>query len=570
MQLRLQPHNKPLPTPDGWLIRGEAPADWLGVLAHSGILLSEARLYAIPGIEANSILGCLVTGGGSCNRRLLPATPLMLHSGCLFIPEYTEVYPAVTEAELTALLRDQLYLLHPEAGLVALGQPLCLEDLITLPAEEPVTITVPAKPVFIPSTIRSFEVQAAPPEEAVQALAQALHPGQKQFEDKPLSTLEQLKLGLYRQLFGSNNVGNAEASGREGLLKKLEALFGGMGLQDSKAIAKLQEDFEDLERRNSSEVDKLLELIKNNPDEALKYAIPLGEGTERGEPGAFQLSRRWSSFSLFGNAGNARGSGTVSILDDHQARLRQEYTRMAEAHKAGGDYERAAFIYLKLLKDYRLAAQTLEQAGRYADASSIYLKYCRDKVAAAASYAKGNMLSAAIDLYIELGRHEEAGDLYQRLSDELAANKCYQKVVDGYIEKSQFLKAATLQSGKMRDTASAQALLLRGWRSGKDAYNCLHVYFSNIANHDELALAIKNIYSQDTVAYNARDFLKALKSEFARSEQLAALARDIATDLIATYAGKDAGIVSELRTFYKRNILIDRDILRYRAGRKNK
>src|ERR1700761_8084029 len=87
-------------------------------------------------------------------------------------------------------------------------------------------------------------------------------PQKKEFNDKPLGWGEKIKLGLLKLLFGSSD--------------KIKA-------SENRIIQSLQEKLEDLERRNQSEVEKLMELFKNNPDEALKYAIPLdGEGTTRG------------------------------------------------------------------------------------------------------------------------------------------------------------------------------------------------------------------------------------------------------------------------------------------------
>lgn len=63
----------------------------------------------------------------------------------------------------------------------------------------------------------------------------------------------------------------------------------------------MQQDYEDLERRNQKLVDKFLDLLRNNPAEALKYAIPLDEnGSVRGgNNSSFTLSRRWFDFLYF-------------------------------------------------------------------------------------------------------------------------------------------------------------------------------------------------------------------------------------------------------------------------------
>jgi hypothetical protein len=60
----------------------------------------------------------------------------------------------------------------------------------------------------------------------------------------------------------------------------------------------LQQDFEELERRNQKHLDRLMKLFKNNPLEALKYKIPLdNEGYQEGRMGQLTLSKRWMDFS---------------------------------------------------------------------------------------------------------------------------------------------------------------------------------------------------------------------------------------------------------------------------------
>jgi hypothetical protein len=73
----------------------------------------------------------------------------------------------------------------------------------------------------------------------------------------------------------------------------------------------LQQDSEELERRNQKHLDRLMELFKNNTSEALKYVIHFdNEMVSRGNVwGQLTLSKRWMEFSLFG--GGAKGVAEV-------------------------------------------------------------------------------------------------------------------------------------------------------------------------------------------------------------------------------------------------------------------
>ena len=131
-----------------------------------------------------------------------------------------------------------------------------------------------------------------------------------------------------------------------------------------------------------------MDLMKNNPEEALKYAIPLdNDNTSRGgDIGEMGWGRRWGNFSLFGNSGIGSGSGGGSLdVGDHFQQLERQYYDTARQLIGEKKYKKAAFIYMKLLRNYHLAASTMEQGKHYEEAATIYLKYNNNKEKAAES-----------------------------------------------------------------------------------------------------------------------------------------------------------------------------------------
>ena len=157
-----------------------------------------------------------------------------------------------------------------------------------------------------------------------------------------------------------------------------------------------------------------------------------------------------------------------------------------------------------------------------------------------------------------------------QLNKREAAYKHYEKVVAAYTEKHQYVKASNLCRDKMNNLENAQNILASGWRTGREPYNCLRVYFANIDDSKALALAMNKIYAQDITQYNSGDFLRALKAERSRDERAEVVTRSIAYDLISKYAAKDSTLVAELRFFNEKNALITMDIMRYKLTRKSR
>jgi tetratricopeptide (TPR) repeat protein len=562
MQFQVRPDDRTSTPIGGLLVRGADPETWLKAISGASLSLMHATTYAIPGQAPNTIWGCLIVSTQIDPKRFPPTVTFVSAAGNrLLIPAHSSLYPAISKQELEMLLPEGLHLLHPETGLVPLELPLSWADIIDLPAAGAARITAPAPPVFIPTTIRSFQIKAQAPEENLLRLEQRITPEKKTFDDKPLRVFEKIKLRLYRKLF--QPAGSPPGKGAKGSPGALEKLAAKLGLKPH-ALETMKEDFESLERRNAGEVEKLLDMLKRNPEEALKYAIPLDDGSGRGNGGTFRLSRRWPGFSLLGNWGSGSGGPAAIIPETHQQKLFREYNQTAEALKEKGEYEKAAFVYLKLLRNHRQAAQALEQGKLYADAAAIHLKYTGNKLAAAECYVKANMISKAIDLFEEAGKHETVGDLYMTLSRRDEAMSAYQKVVDSRIAADHYLKAADLKSTKMGDLPAAQELLLQGWRLGRDATNCLRAYCSNIDDAGELLSSIRHIYRHETSERNEANLLAVLKKEIDRDEAIHDPLRSIAIEIIASRAPKDPSVISELRFFNKKNALILKDIMRFK------
>ncbi len=427
-------------------------------------------------------------------------------------------------------------------------------------------MTRPADSVFIPMQAKSFQVHSVPAEEVLANMDEHIFPKHKELKDEPLNFFEKARLALYKLVFSSKGKDKELTAtgtpGGTGLFGKLGAFIESILGGESKWANKIHQDLENLEERNQSQIDKLMELFRNNPDEALKYAIPLDTtGSNRGGNNAAINLSRWHDFSLFDSytrSGNAAGG-----LDMHYYELQKQYNATAEALILQKEYKKAAFIYMKLLKNYHSAAETMEAGKYYQEAATIYLKHANNKQKAAECYEKGNMITDAIGLYIELDENEKVGDLYAGIGRRKQADVYFEKVADNYKAKDQFLKASLIYRDKMHNAGAGQSILLEGWRTNKDAFNCLNNYFTNIGDVRTLGNEIRSIYAKDVDHSNRQIFLQAMRHEYGKENELADSIKEIAYEIVAAHVTVNPAIVSELRAFNTKDKELTKDTTKF-------
>lgn len=432
---------------------------------------------------------------------------------------------------------------------------------MTIPETKLLRISEPSESSFIPEKIKRLEIKALPPDEFLKAMEEKVFPKKESFKDERLDWKEKIKLPILRALLTSKSKNKVNDKGEISHINKMiTKLF-----PDQKWIEKLENDLEDLERRNSSELEKLMSLFKSNPMEALKYAIPLdSDGISRGgNTGSFSMSKRWNSLNPFGSSSPYSSGGSAVFTDDSYYKLQMQYQKTAEKLIQDKEYSNAAFVYMKLLKNNHKAAETLEKGKLYSEAASVYLKYLQNKSKAAECYEKGHMTTDAIELYKELKLYEKVGDLYITQNNRGMANEYYHRVIDEYKIKNNFVKASLIFRKKMNDCISAQGLLLEGWRNNSDAFNCLNNYFANIEDLQVLVREIENIYINETSPDHKDSFLKALKYEYRKDKSIEVRIREMAYELVSDRAAKNPEIVTELKNFNSDQSLT-KDIIRYK------
>ncbi|MDB5357374.1 MAG: hypothetical protein JWN24_3827 [Phycisphaerales bacterium] len=137
LTLRLLPG--PVHRPAAWFIAGADPGVWLSEVAVWCVPMTDLRFFVVPeSSRSRTPIGALVeTPAGVAPQGVLRAQAYGRLADRLFIPADATLQPPVTEAELRAVLLHEVMLLHPSAGLIGFrsDEALSAHDLIEAPPQ---------------------------------------------------------------------------------------------------------------------------------------------------------------------------------------------------------------------------------------------------------------------------------------------------------------------------------------------------------------------------------------------------------------------------------------------------
>lgn len=576
MELTVKPTKTNAFPVNGLVIRGTSLQHWLSVIQELKMPLQTVQIYPLPGNTPNSIWGCFVLGN------LFPETFRHTQTeGCqqvherLYIPEYAKLVPLPDTDELQMLTEQHMLFFHPETGWVELTDAIDILSHVIVPKRIPERITKPEKRTFIPNRILSFQIAPTSPEDVLKNMEKAIVPEKKSLSEKPLSVMEKVRLRIYRNAFGSKN----DSQGKK-TFKGIEnsRLFKFMSFfkRDKVSYAnEIEQDLEELERRNQKAIDRLMEMLRNNPEEALKYAIPLDDsGASRGgTPAELSLQRHWTVFSLFGNfSSGGSGQGAAIISSDSFQSLQEQYLKTAEQLLREKSYEKAAFIYLKLLKQPLKAAEILMEGGFYEEAASIYLSVipvATEK--AAVCYEKGKMLNEAIRLRLELDHFEHAGDLYLQTGNRQEAMNCYRLERDKLKDQRRFKEAAVICLHKMKQVSEAQALFYAGWEANVTPVECYTEYLA-LLPEEEIVPSLRYEFDLLTNAGSAKStyLMDVVKQRYGMIPEQNGELRTLAYEMVSKMAQTRPEFVTHLKVFNTENTEFTKETLRYMANRRKR
>jgi|GEM_PF-301379 len=600
MELKLRINSKNTFPKGGVFIKSALPKVWLQEIQNIGLAFDMVKVFPVPGANANELFGCLLVFDQTLARIDIGKNHYcQLIENKLFIPENTVVTPQLTKAEWHNLFSEHYHFLHSDIGLVELKEEVFWIDLLETPVLKEIDILEPSKTIHIPQKISSlrYEINTEDILEALEKsfsdeevldelpfdMEELMKGNQKEmdkflvFLDKnpemalklaiPLDTLGTARGGFdgkfsFDGIDSSFSGGGSFSGGRRNTVNESE--FDGKPFIIVFKIIFVLVVLFNLKGCHFSNAN-----IGNNSSLALiiiVFAIGLIIAL------AVISSDSSSSSGGYSPPPRPSGSGGGSALIDSErfATIQNRYEKIAEEFKERKDYAKAAHVYMKLLKNHYKAADVLEEGELYSEAAAVHLKYCNNKNKAAECYEKGHVYKQAIELYKEINQNEKVGDLYTILKEKPEADKFYGKVIDEYKVNNQYVKASFIYKNKIKDIEGAQDVLIKGWRSNKDALNCLNNYFVNIESTEKLSRTITSIYESDVSAENSELFLQAMKQEFKKHEELEEITKNIAYEIVADKIVTKPDIASELIAFNEKNKSILKDVMKYKLKMRNK
>ena len=523
-----------------WFVPGQDPQTWLSELRRGEFPLDSIVLRPIPQSRNEATpLGVLVTqeSGSSPGQRTLidsPARSSLRRSrpygqvgDRLFLPVDACFIPEIDDRDLQTLLPndDCEFVWHPVVGLVRIeaNERLRVVDLLTPPRERSsvwncavegnsfcsrlvtVEADVPLKADdFLLNGADDIGTQQASPDglpptpdewlggklnQWTKPFRDALKPLPKQTASGQLSSPPKSKGGSKerdRSFAKWLSVAATQVGKGVGIVALPFAAAGFVAGKVLKAIG--ARSLVDQIARNR-EIDRLMHLLKTDPDEGLKFALPLDRGRQhRGLaiPGN-QLVAQNTGFSLDRLAmGGPADPWDIDAAQRHQ--LIQQYRELATRELRLGRHRRAAYIFGALLGDNVSAAGALESGRHYREAAALYRDRLKRPAQAANCLERAGLLDEAALIYLEISMLEAAADLYIRLENRDKAEELLRSHVETLLGKGDFQSASRVLHDKLHDVDGALAALGRGWPSSPTARSCLEEMFVMLgmhARHDE-------------------------------------------------------------------------------------
>ncbi len=572
MKIKFKPSIHTPYTLAGFFIQSGNTAHWVAHINQLHLPVNEITIHPISRSGSTLIWGCLVLCALPPNlQNKLRAELCQCLDGVLYFPANCIPIPDLNAADAQFLTNGMPSIFHPDAGWAYLGKALEPEVLFALPTFAALNTRQPASPVHIPHQILTLSIAPKSGEEIIKNLEEIIFPIKEQLKQDKLSFFEKIKLFFYQLLFGKSNkpkpadTRNSNTSPENQNPDKTNFIF--TKLFKFNWFKKAMREYENLEERNKSEMEKLMQMLKSDPKNGLKYALPLDEqGTTRGESsGAFSLLQRWGNLGIFNNSAlGGQGGGALNI-GDYYYTLRQQYTQMAQDFINKGEYKEAAFVYMKLLKDYQSAAQTLEKGKFYAEAAAIYKLHVKNMYKAAECYENARLYDEAVNIYVELKMHEKAGDLFTQMGQNEKAAEQYTHAAKLLENNYQYLRASFIYEQKVGNSQLAKNILIRGWQQNRDAFNCLNNYLNYFPKPADLKSELTRLYQNEVNEKNASRFINVLKYEFAKPTPNKEFIRNLAYEIAVENLQQQPEIISELVAFNPKDKEFTKDVIRYKV-----
>jgi tetratricopeptide (TPR) repeat protein len=495
-----QPRVRPSPKrgeAQGWLIAGEEPREWLRELSLWDAPVERVGLFVMPRSAGDpEPMGVFAIGLGKNRPEGSRAMGYRLVADKVFVPEQSELFPPMSEAEIRESFVWETGVLHPTAGLVGFEAEdrMSVGDLLQRPlvrASQWDRAMGGAEPVSIRS------VKADLPG----SIDEIIEEGRGEIGKTNPDKIERIADEPTRGPLGA--AGRAIKKGMYGAASWVAGM-----LPDGPAWARRFREWSkerlgavtrSIEWARNREIERLKHLLQTDPDRGLNYALPISGPAGRGwgAPG-IRLTRRNVRFSL----SRLGGGGPIDPWNLHPATVAElsvRYRALANREMELGRHRRAAYILAELLGDYMSAAGALRTGKHYVEAAEVYRRHLKLPQAAAECLQEGGLLLEAAELLEEAGELERAGDLLAKVGRRERAVKLYRRVVESRLASGDVLSAAEILQRKLESSDEALGVLGAGWPSGAQAGACLVEQFGllgRLGRHEEARRRIEEVGGQ--------------------------------------------------------------------------
>lgn len=330
----------------------------------------------------------------------------------------------------------------------------------------------------------------------------------------------------------------------------------------------------DLSTRQENELKGLLHMLEQQPEEGLKYALPLGGGDSRGiAPPTDQQSAESPDFD-FGKLNRSDPASVWQVSPAWRDVLTQKYRELAQRELRLGNHRRAAYIYAMLLHDLHAAAAVLQAGRQYRDAASIYEVHLKLPNMAARCLKVGGLWEAAAVMFRELQQWREAAELYRLLNRPEQAAEMYEHVLRYLLDTRQWMAATDVAMDCLGDRNRCLQLLRDGWLSNVERCASLRRLFQQYADageHQQMEEDLQRLVVNARLSTDQQDIAVAICSELA-TKYPAARVRDLLRlqtwQIAATMLARNPAQPSQIAVRAVQNLaaqdeLLQRDAARY-------
>lgn len=496
--IHLKYHPQPVRDTAAWFLPGQKPLEWVQEIIQWNVPQMSLRLFLIPESDRNRTpRGLLVVSDHPPKHA--QGLPYGRIASRLYLPVEASLQPEVSQQELDQLLRPPYtWIWHPATGLIACEKQdeYNIADFFKGDLTQQTDWDHAFPGIAFSNQLRSISLIQFPDLSTLfEQEEREIGSDQDSLDQLPKDPKESVfdnlpnPLKIPKALFakGILSLTNHVPTRNHGVPNWINHLENWAGKQ-------LFSAFRPDQSKRNREIRRLLNLLGNNPDEGLKYALPMGgEAGHRGvAPPGNTLSQRDLNVD-FSNMGSGGAADYWDVPYETQLELMNRYRELATREVQLGRYRRAAYIYAHLLGDFSAAAQTLKSGRQWREAAVIYKDKLNQPRSAAECLVEGGLWAEAIAEYEELKEYETVGDLHRKLDQEDEAVEAYRRAATQFHHQKLHTSAARILEEKVHATDEAIVELESGWPHSSQARLCLNNLFEIYSRHGLHQLAQQKI-----------------------------------------------------------------------------